>query len=131
MIPKASIDIQLSTSDTSEISRTYKISKNIIQGHVDGKEALLQAIDKILNTEKYEYSIYGFSYGIELENLISKDRLYVQMELMRRFKECLMRDERIQGVENFKFNISEESILCTFDVISIYGVTTLKKEVNI
>ncbi len=130
MIPDASIDVTL-TSDSSETSRTYNISNNRIQGFIDDLDALQQAVLKVLNTEKYEYPIYSFSYGIELEDLIGQDRLYVQMELMRRIKECLLSDDRIENVENFEFSFSEDSILCTFDVVSIYGSRTLKKEVNV
>jgi hypothetical protein len=130
MIPNASIDVTLTTSDTSESSKTYKISEQKIQGYTDGAEALQQAINKLLNTEKYEYPIYSFSYGIELESLIGKDKLYVQMELIRRIKECLLQDERIKNVVNFNFTIKGDSILCTFDVISIYGITSMAKEVS-
>jgi hypothetical protein len=130
MIPNASIDVTLTTSDTSESSKTYKISEQKIQGYTDGAEALQQAINKLLNTDKYEYPIYSFSYGIELESLIGKDKLYVQMELIRRIKECLLQDERIKNVVNFNFTIKGDSILCTFDVISIYGITSMAKEVS-
>lgn len=131
MIPSSSIDVTISTSETIEPSKTYKISGNRIQGYIDEKEALLQAIYKMLNTEKYEYPIYNFTYGIELESLVSKDRLFVQMELIRRITECLLSDERIVSVENFTFSTKEDSILCSFDVTSIYGKSTYNKEVNI
>jgi hypothetical protein len=131
MIPSASIDVTLSSSDTTETSRTYRLSNGSIQGFVEEQEALQQAIYLMLNTEKYEYPIFSFSYGIELENLIGQDQLYVQMELMRRIKECLLTDDRIQNVENFTYSITKDSILCTFDVVSIYGISTFNKEVNV
>lgn len=130
MIPSAQIDVSLSTSDTTETAKTYKMSDTTIQGYVEGEEALRQAIFLMLNTEKYEYPIYSFTYGIELENLIGQDKLYVQMELVRRIKECLLTDDRISNVENFAFTIQEDSILCTFDVVSIYGTNTYSKEVS-
>lgn len=130
MIPDASIDVTL-TSDTSETSKTYKLTDHNIQGFTDGTEALQQAIFKMLNTEKYEYPIYSFDYGIELENLVGQDRLYVQMELIRRITECLLTDDRIESVENFEFSISSDSILCTFDVVSIYGTISMNKEVSV
>ncbi len=131
MIPDVSIDEELTLSEASEQSKSYKITDCRIQGYVDNLDALQQAVYKMLNTEKYEYPIYSFSYGIELEDLIGQDRLYVQMELMRRIKECLLSDDRIDNVENFEFSFLEDSILCTFDVVSIYGTTNLKKEVNV
>ncbi len=131
MIPSESIDVALSSADSSEVSKTYKILDYRIQGYIDGMEALEQAIYKMLNTEKYEYPIYSFLYGIELESLIGQDSLYVQMELMRRIEECLLTDERIQSVENFEFTISSDTILCSCKVNSIYGTSTIYKEVNI
>lgn len=131
MIPQNSIDVELTSEEIVETSRTYKITGNRIQGYTDGLEALKQAIYKVLNTERYEYPIYSFNYGIELENLIGKDPIYVQIELKRRIRECLLRDDRITEVGNFKFEISGDEIKCTFDVHSIFGNFTASREVNI
>lgn len=133
MIPETNIDFDLELEETEEIqpSRTYKISGNKIQGFVDGLEALKQAIYKVLNTERYEYPIYSFDYGIELESLIGKDPIFVQVELQRRIRECLMQDDRITDVDNFKFELIGDEIKCTFDVHSIYGEITASREVNI
>lgn len=131
MIPQNSIDVELTTEETIETSRTYKITGNRIQGYTDGLEALKQAIYKVLNTERYEYPIYSFNYGIELENLIGKDPIYVQIELKRRIRECLLRDDRITEVGNFKFEVNGDEIKCTFDVHSIFGNFTASREVNI
>ena len=131
MTPQNSIDVELTTEETIETSRTYKITGNRIQGYTDGLEALKQAIYKMLNTERYEYPIYSFNYGIELENLIGKDPVYVQIELKRRIRECLLRDDRITEVDNFKFEVNGDEIKCTFDVHSIFGNFTASREVNI
>nr|PZN06720.1 MAG: DUF2634 domain-containing protein [Caldicoprobacter oshimai] len=131
MIPQNSIEVELTTEETIETSRTYKITGNRIQGYTDGLEALKQAIYKMLNTERYEYPIYSFNYGIELENLIGKDPIYVQIELKRRIRECLLKDDRITEVDNFQFEVNGDEIKCTFDVHSIYGDLTASKEVKI
>lgn len=131
MIPRASIEIEIAPEEVIETSRTYKLSSDKIQGYTDGLEALKQAIYKALNTERYEYPIYSFNYGIELESLIGKDRTYVQIELKRRIQECLLRDERITAVDNFRFEGSGDVLKCTFDVHSIYGDLTVTREVNI
>jgi hypothetical protein len=131
MIPQNSIDVELSPEGTIETSRTYKLFSDKIQGYVDGLEALKQAIYKVLNTERYEYPIYSFNYGIELENLLGKDPVYVQIELKRRIRECLLRDGRITEVDNFKFEVNGDEIKCTFDVHSIFGNFTASREVNI
>jgi len=130
VIPQSNIDVELSLDESIETSRTYKMAGDRIQGYIDGLDALKQAIYKVLNTERYEYPIYSFNYGIELENLIGKDPVYVQIELKRRIRECLLRDDRITEVDNFKFEFNEDQLKCTFDVHSIFGNLTISREVN-
>lgn len=130
MIPKGLIDIDLVVTQDIETTKTYKLSDTKIQGFTDNLGALEQAIYKVLNTEKYEYPIYSFNYGIELESLIGKDPIYAKIELKRRIQECLLQDSRITSVDNFDFVITGDEMLCTFDVTSIYGEITITMEVN-
>lgn len=131
MIPQSLIDVNLEVTDDIEISKTYKLSSNKIQGFTDELEALQQAIYKELNTEQYEYPIYSFSYGIDTDSLIGKDQTYVKIELKRRIQECLLKDERIISVDNFQYSTNEDSLLCECKVISIYGEFSVSKEVNV
>lgn len=131
MIPKGLIDVELTIQDTIEQTRTYKLSGTNIQGFADDLRALEQHIYKVLSTEKYEFPIYSFNFGIELESLIGRDPAYVKVELKRRIKDCLLQDNRITSVENFKFTNTGDEVLCTFDVVSIYGEIEITKEVNI
>lgn len=131
MIPQNSIDVELATEETIETSRTYKITGNRTQGYTDGLDTLKQAIYKVLNTERYEYPIYSFNYGIELESLLGKDPVYAQIELKRRIRECLLRDDRVTEVDNFRFEVAGDTIKCTFNVHSIFGNLTASREVNI
>lgn len=112
-------------------SRTYKLSEIRIEGFVEELEALKQAIYKVLSTEQYEYPIYSFGYGIAWKELIGEERSYVRAELKRMIQEALLRDDRILEVEGFKFEFSEDSCQCTFDVQSIYGEIEIEKEVQV
>ncbi len=129
--PAALIPEDITIHETIGTSRTYKLEEANIQGYVDGLDALKQAIYKVLNTEKYEYQIYSFSYGIELDSLIGKDAAYVKVELKRRIQECLLRDDRIESVDNFNYEVTGDQMRCTFEVVSIYGEITITKEVNV
>lgn len=129
MIPKGLISTDLKVENLVEANKTYKMSTDKIQGFAEEIIALKQAIYKVLNTEKYEYPIYGFSYGIELESLIGKDVSYVKIELKRRIRECLLEDNRITNVDNFEFSVSGDELTCNFYVYSIYGEITISKEV--
>lgn len=131
MIPISNLNAELEISNEIKTSKTYKVTSNTIQGYIDNNDALRQWIYKILNTERYEYPIYSFSYGIDLESLIGKDFDYVKIELRRRIKECLLVDERVNSVDKFQFRIEGDEMYCVFHVVSIYGDFTVSKEVII
>ena len=113
-------------------SRTYKMSIDnlIINGFCDGLEAVKQAIYKILNTERYEYSIYSWNYGIELKDLYGEPLDYAYAELERRITEALMWDKRILSVVDFEFELLiKNAINVTFMVNTIYVNVKAEKEV--
>jgi hypothetical protein len=131
MIPDGIIDANLEITEDIDSTKTYKLSEAKIQGFTDNLEALQQSIRKVLGTEQYEYPIYSFDYGIELESLVGKSPAYVQVEMKRRICECLLKDKRIESVDNFSFAIAGDEVLCTFSVKSIYGEVSISKEMNI
>lgn len=113
-------------------SKNHKmhIDKNIVHGVCDGQEAMLQTIYKILNTERYLYSIYSWNYGIELQDLFGEPVSYVCAELQRRISEALMQDDRVENVTNFEFNTSKRhEVVCAFVAHTIFGDVKVEKEV--
>lgn len=116
-------------------NKTYKmlIEKERIIGITSTPlEAIKQACYKALNTERYEYAIYSWNYGIELQDLFGKPYVYVVGILSQRIVECLLVDDRIQKVDNFNFSYSNHKVTCTFTVTTYFGDTlTLSKEVTI
>ena len=104
---------------------------NQIKGYCDERRAVEQAIFKILNTERYEYLIYSWNYGIELADLYGQPIPYVYAEIQRRIEEALLADDRISKVNNFVFSHTGGDVLVTFDAITEYGVITgISKEVE-
>lgn len=110
-------------------NKTYKLSEEKIEGFVDELEALKQSIYKVLATERYEYPIYSFSYGIAWKELIGEERPFVRAEMKRMIEEALLRDDRILEVDGFEFEFSGDSCHCSFDVLSIYGNVEIETEV--
>ena len=103
-----------------------------IIGKCDGLEAVKQAIYKILNTERYEYPIYSWQYGVELADLFGQTPDYVMPEIERRVTEALTMDDRITGADSFEFDRPQKnSILATFTVHTIYGDVNEEVTVNI
>lgn len=113
-------------------SKTYKmhLDESIILGYADKLDAMVQVIFSILNTERYQYVIYSWNYGIELIDLYGQPVSYVIPELKRRITEALTWDERIIGVDNFSFNVDKGKITCNFTVHTIFGDIETEKVVN-
>ena len=62
-------------------SYTYQVKNGRIHGYIDGLEAMRQAVEKILLTERFEWVIYSSNYGVELERLIGKPVSYTHLTL--------------------------------------------------
>lgn len=112
-------------------TNTYWIQPEWIRGKIDGREALEQAVGKMLSTERFEYPVYSFRYGISLKKLLGKDRIYVKAELKRMIEETLISDDRIKRVDQFRFSFKEDTCECVFRVVSIYGEFMMERKVNL
>lgn len=115
-------------------SRTYKMNLegDYIRGFVDNQEAMKQTIFRILNTERYQYIIYPWYYGIETLDLYGEPVTYVCPELERRITEALLVDTRITAVTDFEHDLEMKGVVHTsFTVKTIYGEITSEKGVNI
>ena len=102
-----------------------------INGYVDGLEAIAQAVYLILSTERYEYIIYSWDYGVEFVDLIGQPMPYVMSELPRRIKEALVQDNRIDDVVDFKFEQHGKQLHTTFTVVSNVGNISTELEVEV
>lgn len=125
----------LSTTLKTEVqpSKNYKmnVESDTISGTCDKLEAMKQVVYKILNTERYQYIIYSWNYGIELLDLYGEPTTYVCPELQRRITEALIQDDRINSVDNFEFDLTEKrTVKVTFTVHTIFGELNDEKVVN-
>lgn len=125
------VTTDLALSDEIEQTKTYSVSEDKVQGFADDVEALQQTIGHMLGTEQFEYPIYTLDYGFRADDLIGKGREYIEAELQRRIRECLLTDDRITGVDNFEFSADDDEMLCTFDVENIYQTISMNKAVTV
>lgn len=130
MLPELNSINQL---DEQMPSYTYNINRNTnrISGYIDNRDAIIQAIYLILQTERYESMIYNWYYGVEIDGLIGKNRDYVTSELKRVIREALMEDDRINEVTGFSISYKEDSALIQFVVQTNIGDIDIDWEVNI
>jgi hypothetical protein len=132
MIP----NINLLSEEITEIeyaNKTYNINlkSSKIDGFTDDLEAIKQAIYLILSTERYEYPIYSWNYGVELADLIGQPMPYVMADLPRRIKEALTQDNRISDVIDFEFEKHGTKLHTTFTVVTTSGDISTELEVKV
>lgn len=142
MIP----DIQLLSQEITEVTyptRTYKIEIRFdpeetldeiddrINGYTDDMDAVKQAIYLILSTERYQFIIYSWDYGVELVDLFGKPMPYVMSEVPRRITEALTQDDRISGCKDFEFEITGKQLLTRFTAETTAGDIPTELEVEV
>lgn len=133
MIPSSSELLSLDLTVEEQPTQTYamELDSDRVRGYTDGIEAMKQAVFKILNTERYQYVMYSWNYGIELADLFGMPKSYVVPELERRITEALTWDDRIDDVTDFTFDTSKRGVVyTTFTVQTIFGAVDGDLEVN-
>ena len=114
-------------------SLTWGIDKdtNRIQGEIDGYQAVKQAVEIILNVERFRWQIYLPSSGMQWDGLIGQDPGYVVAELQRRLWDALRMDDRILGLEDFRYQMTGDTLTVSFTVKSVFGSLNKAMEVMI
>lgn len=110
---------------TEQPTNTFIIdwSSRQITGMDGGLTAMRQAVDIILQNERFQWQIYSSNFGSELEELIGEEYDYIVGDLPRRIEEAFSADSRILSVENFDFSSAgSDRLVCSFDVVTVFGV---------
>ena len=75
---------------------------------------------------------YSWDYGIELQDLFGEPVTYVCPELERRISEALLWDDRIEDVDDFRFDFPQKGIVhVSFTAHTIFGDVRAEREVDI
>lgn len=107
-------------------SRTYRLDldKGRIYGHIDGIEAVEQAIRKALLSPRFKCLIYDHEYGSELEQAIIVDdgtHLYTKAVAEGLVRDALSVDSRITAIRDFMVEQEDESLYISFTVSTKFG----------
>lgn len=112
---------------------TWGIDKttNRIRGTVTGWEAVRQAVEIILNVERFRWQIYRPYSGMQWDGLIGQDPGYVASELQRRITEALTMDDRVLGISNFSYTVEGDKLSASLTVNTVFGEMDTSVEVNL
>lgn len=116
-------EVEAEPSLTYAMKVSEEISKDsIFVGRIDDTKAIEQAIIKIVNTERYEYEIYSWDYGIELKDLFGLPITYVLSEVQRRIEDAVLVDDRIDSIEDFEAErVGKHGVHCSFTAVTVQG----------
>ena len=98
---------------------------------MDGQAAVRQAVEIILNVERFRLQIYRPYSGMEWDGLIGQDPGYVGAELQRRVIDALTVDDRVTGISNYEYTVDGNSLHATFTVNTVYGSFDESQEVTL
>lgn len=128
MVPEQNdinLSMQVGLEEKISPTKTYRMHVNSkrIYGDIDDKEALKQMIYKNINTEYGVHLIYP-TFGMPLQDLFGQPKNFAYVELTRRIEECLIKDDRVIAVTDFKYlkeRSPRDELSIVFTVNSIYG----------
>lgn len=123
VLPTSSINITGGVNFQNQPSLSWYINKetNRIEGTVDGQAAVRQAVEIILNVERFRWQIYRPYSGMEWDGLIGQDPGYVGAELQRRVIDALTVDDRVTGISDYDYTVDGASLSAVFTVNTVYG----------
>lgn len=122
-------DVEVQTAAEAP-TKTFKIDFDTgrVGGFVDETEAMKQAIYKILQTERFEFLVYSWNYGIELNAIVGKSYQVFESEIKRVICEALLADSRITDVTDFEVaQIDKRTASVKFVAETIFGEIPIER----
>ncbi|CCI81737.1 DUF2634 domain-containing protein [Lactobacillus hominis] len=111
---------------------TFQVAHGRIRNKFDGLQAMVQAVDKILKTERFVYPIYSDQYGNDLNELLGKGFDYAKVEVERMTKEALLADDRVISVKINSIKQTDSTTLSvTGTCLTSYGDIPIESEVEV
>ncbi|MCT3574110.1 DUF2634 domain-containing protein [Levilactobacillus brevis] len=130
------LDVKDETDDDLEeetlLNRTYLVKNGRIQSMTDGRETMIQAIDKILRTERFVFPIYTEDYGNDFNELLGKEFDYAEVEVERMLEEAMYADDRVTDVRVDDIQkMTSTTLMVSGTVETIFGTVPIESEVTL
>ena len=102
-----------------------------IDGRCDNWEAVRQAVEILLWTQRFQWQIYQPYTGMDYRGLLGLDSGYVGVELKRRIWDTLRVDSRVTGIENYRYTFADGILHAEFTVTTVFGGVEQQVEVRV
>lgn len=123
MLPKSDIDLSRGVVFQDQPTLTWiadPVTRRI-RGRGDGWEAIRQAVEIIVNVERFKWQIYTPNFGTDYNGLLGTEPGYAASELQRRLEDAFLPDSRILGMKDFTWSFSGVSLSARFTVLTVFG----------
>lgn len=112
-------------------SRTYRLVGDRILGMTDGRDAVLQAIELALGTQRWGHEIFSGDYGCEIQALFGQDKRPMEKEIELLMKEALQEDDRITAIEGLSVEYEGDTAKISFTAVSRFGDIKVERSVSV
>ena len=132
-LPRSNIDLTSGVVFQDRPSLTWiadPVTRRV-RGRGDGWEAIRQAVEIIVNVERFKWQIYTPNFGIDYEGLLGNEPGFVASELQRRLADAFLPDSRILGIRDFTWSFSGVSLSASFTVRTVFGDVPSSVEVEL
>lgn len=97
---------------------------------VEGLEAVESWAFRALQTQRTKFEIFTWDYGLDIESFVGRvltDKN--KIDLTKEITECLLENNHITNVADFKFTTDKNKVYISFKIITAYG--ELSEEVEL
>ena len=133
MLPQANIDLSGGVVFQDQPSLTWIAdpATNRIRGRGDNWEAVRQAVEVIVNVERFKWQIYTPNFGTDYDGLLGTEPGYAASELRRRLEDAFLPDNRILGIEEYSYTFKDVSLTVSFTARTVFGGVPGSMEVTL
>lgn len=123
MLPQSQIDLSQGVVFQDQPSLTWIADPvtNRLRGWGDNYEAVRQAVEVIVNVERFKWQIYTPNFGTDYDGLLGTEPGYAASELRRRLEDAFLPDNRILGIKDYIYSFQDVSLSVSFNVQTVFG----------
>ena len=123
MLPQSSIDLSRGIVFQDQPSLTWIADPvtNRLQGRGDNWEAVRQAVEVIVNVERFKWQIYTPNFGTDYDGLLGTEPGYAASEMRRRLEDAFLPDNRILGIKDYIYSFKGVDLSISFTARTVFG----------
>ncbi len=132
-LPQSEIDLSKGVVFRDQPSLTWiadPVTRRL-RGRGDNYEAVRQAVEVIVNVERFRWQIYSTNFGIELDGLLGNEPGFAASELQRRLSDAFLPDSRILGISGFSYTFEDGVLTAEVTVNTVFGPVKTGVEVTV